>query len=232
LQELSVRLMQTQDNERRRISRELHDSVGQYLAHAKMSLESLKRPDATEKETQSFEHLLDTLDKCLTETRTISYLLHPPLLDELGLSSAVHWYVEGFSERSGIQVKLNFIPHELTRLPGVLELALFRILQESLTNIHRHTHSQSVDIQLKLDADEIALEVRDYGQGMPSELLEGFRNGGGKGIGLRSMNERASELGGRLEIQSDKNGTLVRVTAPLSDAATKSGMATGNPSGT
>ena len=232
LQELSVRLMQTQDNERRRISRELHDSVGQYLAHAKMSLESLKRPDATEKETQSFEHLLDTLDKCLTEIRTISYLLHPPLLDELGLSSAVHWYVEGFSERSGVQVKLNFIPHELTRLPGVLELALFRILQESLTNIHRHTHSQSVDIQLKLDADEIALEVRDHGQGMPSELLEGFRNGGGKGIGLRSMNERASELGGRLEIQSDKNGTLVRVTAPLSDAATKSGIATGNPSGT
>jgi signal transduction histidine kinase len=222
LQELSVRLMHSQDDERRRISRELHDSLGQYLASAKMDIEALKRTDATEKENQSFGHLADTLDKCLSETRTISYLLHPPLLDEIGFVSAAKWYVEGFSERSGIQATLN-IPQDLKRLPDVLELALFRILQESLTNVHRYSHSQSAEILVELGGDQIMLQVRDYGQGMPSELLEGFKSdSAGSGVGLRSMRERINELGGRFEIQSDKDGTLIRVTARLSDAAKKS----------
>lgn len=232
LHELSASLMRAQDEERRRISRELHDSLGQYLASAKMSLESLKRPDATEKESQNLQHLVDTLDKCLTETRTISHLLHPPLLDEIGFSSAAKWYAEGFSDRSGIHVNLN-IPHDLKRLSGALELALFRILQESLTNIHRHSHSQSVDIQLELDADKnVRLQVKDHGQGLPSELLDRFRSDGtGVGVGLRSMRERISELGGKFEIQSDKNGTLIRVTAPISDAAKQSGKEAGNRAG-
>ncbi len=232
LQELSVRLMRTQDEERRRISREMHDSVSQYLASAMMNLEALKRPDATEKQAQSYLGLADSLDKCLTETRTISHLLHPPLLDELGLSAAVRLYVEGFSKRSGIQANLS-IPVELGRLPDVLGLAFFRILQESLTNIHRHSHSRSVDIRLEPGADQITLEVRDYGQGMPSELLGGLKPKAspGAGVGLTSMRERINELGGRFEIQSDKNGTLIRVTAPWSGTAKESGLAAGNRSG-
>jgi signal transduction histidine kinase len=214
VRKLASSLLRSQDEERRKISRELHDSLGQYLAHAKMSLQALKRPDATEKETQKFEHLMETLDACLTETRTISYLLHPPLLNEVGLPSTAKWYVQGFSERSGIPVNL-VVPNELKRLPDALEIALFRILQESLTNIHRHAHSQSVDIQLELDAEFVTLKVKDYGQGMSSDLLERFTSdGGGGGVGLRSMRERISELGGKFEIQSDKNGTQIKVTAP------------------
>ena len=221
LRRLSSNLLRAQDDERRRISRELHDSLGQYLAAAKMSLGGLRRSDATEREAQIFRQLMDTLDKCYAETRTLSYLLHPPLLDELGFASAARWYVEGFSERSGMEVHLN-VPPGLQRLPGTLELVLFRILQETLTNIHRHTQSRSVDIQLELAGENVTLGVRDYGQGMPPALLERFRAGTGAGVGLRSMHERISELGGRLEIQSDTNGTLIQVMAPLSDGAAQS----------
>ena len=224
LRKLSSNLLRAQDDERRRISRELHDSVGQYLAAAKMSLAALRKPDATEKEAKRFDELMDTLEKCFAETRTISYLLHPPLLDEVGFASAARWYVEGFSKRSDIQVNLK-IPDELKRLPGGLELVLFRILQESLTNIHRHSHSQSVDIQLEFVAADVVLRVRDYGQGMPAELVERFRSGAGVGVGLRSMRERIGEMGGRFEIQSDENGTLIKVIAPLFDTATKSALA-------
>jgi two-component system, NarL family, sensor kinase len=165
---------------------------------------------------------METLDACLTETRTISYLLHPPLLNEVGLPSTAKWYVQGFSERSGIPVNL-IVANELKRLPDALEIALFRILQESLTNIHRHAHSQSVDIQLELDAEFVTLKVKDYGKGMSSDLLERFTSdGGGGGVGLRSMRERISELGGKFEIQSDKNGTQIKATVPLSDPAKKS----------
>ncbi|MGH9356247.1 MAG: ATP-binding protein [Terriglobia bacterium] len=219
LRELSSRLLSLQDGERRRIARELHDGLAQDLVFAKLTLASLKRPDATEKEEEGHADLMDALDKCLTETRTISYMLHPPGLEELGFSSTAKWYVEGFSKRSGIQVDLK-LPAESKRLPRILELALFRILQEGLTNIHRHAHSQSAEIEVDLSADEVALQVRDYGQGVPPELLAQFRaNGTGAGVGLRSMRERVSELGGRFEIESGKDGTLIRVTAPLPVAA-------------
>ncbi len=218
VRELSSKLMRSQDEERRRISRELHDSLGQYLAHAKMSIEALMNPGIPEKEAEALIQVSETLEKCLMETRTISYLLHPPLLDEVGFDSAARWYVDGFSERSGIQVNLN-LPKELKRFPGPLELVLFRVLQESLTNVHRHAHAQSVDIQLQLGADEVTLEVRDHGQGMPTELLRRFRaTGQGAGVGLNSIRERINELGGRLEIQSDNKGTLIRVTASISDS--------------
>jgi two-component system NarL family sensor kinase len=215
IRKLSTDMIHLRDDEQRKISRELHDSLGQYLSYAKMSLEALERPDPTEKETQVYSQLMNALDKCLTETRTIAHLLHPPLLDEIGFSSAAKVFVEGFSERSGIQVNLN-IPPEMKRLPGTLELVLFRILQESLTNIHRHAHSQSVAIQVELGANQIALEVRDYGKGIPSERLERFRaTGEGVGVGLSSMRERISELDGRFDIQSDSNGTMVRAVIPL-----------------
>lgn len=226
LQDLSLRLMRTQDEERRNISRELHDSLGQYLAHAKMSTQALKRSSATEKESQNLQYLVDILDKCLTETRTISHLLHPPLLDEIGFSSAAKWFIEGFSERSGIEARAN-IANAPKRLPAALELVLFRILQESLVNVHRHSHSRSVDVQLEFDFNGVTLEIRDHGRGMPSELLERFKSkdGLGGGVGLRSMSGRIIELGGNFEIQSDKKGTLIRVTAPIPESSAKSEFA-------
>lgn len=230
LRRLSSNLIHAQDDERRRISRELHDSLGQYLAAAKMILEGLRRSDATKKEAQAFQQLTDTLDKCSAETRTLSYLLHPPLLDEIGLASAAKWYVEGFSERSGIEVHLNLQPG-LERLPSALELVLFRVLQETLTNIHRHTRSRSVDIRLELAGENVLLQVRDYGQGMPPALLEHSQGGKGAGVGLRSIRERISEIGGRLEIQSNTKGTLIQVIAPLSAGATQSKASVGKASG-
>ena len=217
VRKLSAQMIRSQDEERRRISRELHDSVGQQLAYAKMSLAS-KGPGVTEENAKALGQVADALDQCLTETRTISYLLHPPLLDEVGFPSAASWYVEGFSKRSGIQVNFD-IPKTSARLPGDVELVLFRILQESLTNVHRHAHTQSVEVQLQVGNSEVALEVRDHGQGMPPEFLERFRTNGGGGVGLNSMRERITELGGRFEIQSGTTGTLVRVAIPLSETA-------------
>ena len=233
LRELSSSLMHSQDEERRRISRELHDSTGQDLTGLKLDLAAIRRevekisPELAGRiaeNAQLVSHISDNL-------RTMSYLLHPPLLDELGLRSAVSWFVEGFSKRSGIQVQLD-MPDQLKRLPDALELVLFRIVQESLTNIHRHSHSSSVDIQLGHGTAEVMLQVRDYGQGIPPELLEQFRiDGTGVGVGLRSMRERISELGGRFEIRSDKSGTLIRVAVPLSNATSKPEVAAGKASG-
>jgi len=219
LRGLSVRLMSLQDEERRRIARELHDSVGQYLVHAKLSLGLwLKKPDTSEAGIQAISEIIDCLDKCLSETRSISYLLHPPLLDDLGFAAAAREYVEGFSRRSSIQVNLS-IPRELQRLPSALELVLFRALQESLTNVLRHAHSQTVDIRVEMEANQIALLVRDYGKGMPKQLVERLNTQWQSGdVGLSGMRERIVEFHGWLEIQSDKNGTSIRAVLPLSTA--------------
>lgn len=214
LRQLSSNLMRIQDDERRRISRELHDSIGQYLTIVKCDLERLAGREATEKDAQTFAALLSSIDKCIAETRTISYLLHPPLLDELGLVSAVRWYVEGFSQRSGIQVKLD-IPPDLKRLSDGLELVLFRVLQESLTNALRHSRSRSVDVRFEAGESDVSLSVRDYGRGLPSTLLEQLNAGMGGGVGLNSMRERIGEIGGRFEIESDGKGTWIRATVPL-----------------
>lgn len=214
LRQLSSNLMRIQDDERRRISRELHDSIGQSLTIVKCNLERFARPDAAEQEAQTFEELLSSIDKCIAETRTISYLLHPPLLDELGLVSAVRWYVEGFSQRSGIHVNLD-IPSNLQRLPDGMELVLFRVLQESLTNVHRHSHSRSVDVRFEAADGEASISVRDYGRGLPPALVEQLNAGTGGGVGLNSMRERIAEIGGRFAIESDANGTWIRATVPL-----------------
>lgn len=213
VRELSSRLLRLQDEERRRISRELHDGLGQYLTHLKIGLEKLQ-VGAAEKDAGVLRDLMDAAEKCIVETRTLSYLLHPPLLDEVGLSSAINWYVQGFAERSGVQVKLD-IPARFQRLPREHEILLFRILQESLTNIHRHANSASADIQLEVYPNEVRLQVRDYGQGLPAGVLEQFRSGIGGGVGLKSMRERATEAGGRFEIESDSAGTLIRAVVPL-----------------
>ena len=211
LRHLTSRLLQMQDEERRKFSRELHDSLGQYLAGAKMNLESF----ASTRPAAELSAAIQLLDQSIAETRTISHLLHPPLLDEVGFSSAARWYVQGFSERSGIDVKLD-MPENLGRLPRDFELVLFRILQESLTNIHRHAKSAKAEVTLQSLPGELILRVKDYGNGFPSQLLKSFRTrGSGLGIGLSGMRERVREFHGRLDIQSSPSGTLISVTLPL-----------------
>jgi signal transduction histidine kinase len=212
LRSLTGRLLQLQDEERRRFSRELHDSLGQYLAGVKMNLDMFSNSQPGHRLLAEAIHLLD---QSIAETRTISHLLHPPLLDEAGFSSAAKWYLEGFAQRSGIEVKMD-LPDDLSRLPRSIELGLFRVLQESLTNIHRHSGSSRADVALKLFPDKIVLDVRDYGRGIPHELLKNFRaKGTSFGVGLVGMRERLRELGGQLDIQSKPTGTLISATMPL-----------------
>ena len=155
------------------------------------------------------------MDKCLTETRTISHLLHPPLLDEAGFGSAARWYVEGFARRSGIAVNLDQ-PQELMRLHRDVELALFRAMQECLTNIHKHAGNSLVDIRMTQEAKQVRMEIADNGKGIPKDRLHCLLGGAAKvGVGLAGLQERFRELGGTLEIRSNRNGTTIIVTAPL-----------------
>jgi signal transduction histidine kinase len=172
LRALSVRLLELQDQERRKFSRELHDSLGQYLVGAKMNLTMLGNSLPA---NALISECIKLLDQAMTETRTISHLLHPPLLDEAGFASAARWYVEGFSERSGIQTSLE-MPEDLGRLSSSLELALFRVLQESLTNVHRHARSRKAEVSLIASNRHVVLQVRDYGKGVPPDVLDRFRH--------------------------------------------------------
>ncbi len=211
LRTLSVRLLELQDQERRRFSRELHDSLGQYLVGVKMNLTMLGDSGPP---NPLIPECVKLVDQAMTETRTISHLLHPPLLDETGLGSAARWYVEGFAKRSGIQTTLD-MPGDLGRLHTALELALFRVLQESLTNVHRHSKSTRAEVFLRLSADEVELRIRDYGKGIPPDVLSRFRsNRAHGGVGLAGMRERINELGGRLVMDSDGHGTQVLATLP------------------
>jgi signal transduction histidine kinase len=211
LRTLSVRLLEVQDQERRKFSRELHDSLGQYLVGVKMNLTMLgKSVPANTLITESTK----LVDLAITETRTISHLLHPPLLDEAGFASAARWYVEGFAQRSGVQTSLD-VPENLGRLSEAVELALFRVLQESLTNVHRHSKSPRADVSLRLSPQQVVLRVRDYGKGIPADVLSHFQQHRAHGgVGLTGMRERLHELGGRLEMDSDGHGTEVLAIMP------------------
>jgi signal transduction histidine kinase len=209
---LSGRILQLQDEERRKFSRELHDSLGQLLAMAKMHLSELLEKNPHDKLLAEIDTLLD---QSISETRTISHLLHPPLLDEIGLASAVRWYVEGFAKRSGIPVAVD-IPENLDRLPRAIELTLFRVLQESLTNIHRHSKSARAEVALQRLGDAAVLHIRDYGKGMSRETLQNFLMTGTRvGVGLAGMRERVREQSGNFNVRSDEHGTEVTVTVPL-----------------
>jgi len=215
LRSLSNRLMQLQDDERRRIARELHDSVGQDLAALSMCLEGAKRVAKGTPETavQKLDEACEIVEKCSSDIRTLSHLLHPPLLEELGLASAIEWYVEGFASRSKIEVNLQ-MPPGFKRMEPAIELPLFRVLQECLTNIHRHSESKTATVKVEADERKVSLEVSDQGKGLPkrdSTLGSGKR----LGVGINGMRERLKDLGGTLELYSTNQGTTVRAAIPL-----------------
>ena len=212
LRRLSVKLIRVQDEERRRIARELLDSLGQDLTAAKISLDMLAQE--WESDSAHFQDARKLVDRCISDTRTLSHLLHPPLLDEAGFVSAARWYVEGFGRRSGIAASLE-LPEHLRRLPRGAETALFRILQEALTNVHRHSGSRAVEVRVTEDAEKVVLSVKDFGMGVPREVLDRFWKTGNVGVGLAGIRERLKELGGSLEIESNLDGTLLRATVPI-----------------
>ena len=214
LRHLSAKLMRLQDEEHRRIARNLHDSLGQYLATIKMNLDLLSRSDTPNKD-EVLSATLESVERSIAETRTLSFLLHPPLLDEVGFVSAASWYTDEFAKRSGIKVKLD-LPDGIDRLPELTEIALFRILQESLTNVHRHSGSSSVEIGLTVGENQVLLRVRDFGRGMPARLRQGSDlNGVYVGVGLSGMRERVTDLGGSFDIESNLQGTAIIVALPL-----------------
>ena len=208
---LSGRLLTMQDEERRRIARGLHDSLGQYLVALKMSLDSF--PVSDPRQAAAVSECAKIVEQCLVETRTVSHLLHPPLLDEAGLASAVRLYAEEFSRRSGIAVNLAVSP-DLARMPSELEIALFRAVQEGLTNVHRHAEASSVDIRLTVEAGHIRLDIRDNGRGVPQDRLSRLIEGAA-GVGLAGMRERLREVGGTVEVHSGGAGTRLNITAPI-----------------
>jgi PAS domain S-box-containing protein len=214
LRHLSSRIVAIRDEERRRLGRELHDSQGQYLAAIKMNLETIETTDAVLSGVQksALTEAITLLERSMREIRVISHLLHPPLLDEIGLQAVVPWYLNSFSERSGIQIELE-MPSDIAKLPDQVELAVFRVLQECLTNVHRHSGSKVAKVKILPVETSVVLEVSDRGRGVSSQ------NGSEPvmGVGITGMRERVRELGGQFEINSSSDGTVVRAVLPVSE---------------
>lgn len=212
--DIVARLQQVQDEERRRLARELHDSVGQLLASIAMNIARVRAesdklsPDVAELVIQNSS----MVNEITNEIRTISHLLHPPLLDEMGLPLALRWYVDGFMERSKIQTTVE-VPEDFDRLPPETEIAVFRAVQECLANVHRHSGSSSCSVKLVRDGHELQLQVEDSGSGIPKEKLANVMCSGG--VGLRGMRERVRRLGGTLTIDSNESGTTVSIRLPI-----------------
>ncbi len=215
LQILSQRLLKVQDEERRRLARNLHDSTGQTLAALKINVSMLQAAyPGSPSANALISEVMALADQAMQEIRTMSYLLHPPLLDEVGFVCAAEWYVDGFAKRSGIDVTADFA--QGARLPKNTELALFRVLQESLTNVHRHSGALSVKIAFNRHPQAVVLEIRDFGKGIAPERLARLRETSAEaGVGLAGMRERMFELTGKLEMESHAGGTTVRATVPL-----------------
>lgn len=223
LRKLSAKIMHIQDDERRRIARELHDGLGQWLAAAQINLDMVLlhgggNPSPMLQETRNL------VEHAVTSIRTMSYLLHPPLLDEVGFEAAARWFIDGFARRSSLKIKTNFLHTEgcspekskVPRMPEVVELALFRALQEGLTNAHRHSNSPNVEVKFERLPNVVTLEVRDFGRGLPEAVMERFqRTGTGSGVGLAGIHERIKELGGEFTICSNSSGTSLRSSVPL-----------------
>jgi signal transduction histidine kinase len=215
LRELSARILQMQDEERKRIARELHDSIGQLLTamtmnHATIAADSRLAPQAAE----ALSNNEKIVEEVLRSIRTISHLLHPPLMDEAGVPSALRWYVDEFSNRSGIVVTLE-CDTAIGRYPTEVETALFRIVQECLGNVHRHSGSKTATVRLNLREGRTCLEVSDQGRGMSFERQQEMKTGGRTGVGIRGMKERVARLKGQFDFQSNETGTTIKVTLPF-----------------
>jgi PAS domain S-box-containing protein len=204
LRKVSARLLQVQDEERRRIARELHDDLGQQLAYLKMTLDM--KPGN--------EQASQLANKALATVRNLSYLLHPPLLDETGLRAALHWYVDGLVKRSNIEISLTMQPSAFPRLTQDIETAIFRVVQESLTNVYRHSAADAARVEILKQPECVIVRVRDYGNGMPAELC-GKNATPGLGVGINGMRERLRQFGGELVVSRAEPGTLVEAKIPI-----------------
>jgi PAS domain S-box-containing protein len=221
LRTLAAKLMQTQDDERRRIAQMLHETTAQDLAALKMLLARLNRTSdrLSDADRLLLEDSVQLADRSMNEVRTLAYLLHPPFLDEVGLLSAVRWYAQGFADRSGIKVNLD-LPEALERLTREVEMTLFRVIQEALINIHRHAESPTASIHLRVADGRLTLEIEDHGRGMPQDFVARLMAGTGAiGVGLAGMRERLEQLGGALEMESSHDGTIVRALVPVPTTA-------------
>jgi len=215
LREFSKRLSQSQDDERRRIARELHDSTGQKLSVLAMNL-ALVKNQINSSEIQ-FHKMLSDCSALTTdiseEVRTLSYMMHPPLLDECGLETAIQMYLRGINRRVGLEIQVD-IPRRLERLDEEAELAIFRIVQASLTNIHLHSGSAKATVKIEHVSEGLAVTISDQGRGIPSGVLDRSPLGRGTGVGIAGMKERVKYIGGRLEIESSEYGTKVKAIVP------------------
>jgi PAS domain S-box-containing protein len=212
LRRLSSRLMTMQDEERRRIAREIHDGLGQELAAAKMILDGILAKDTSPSMRHAAADASQMVDRAIKQVRTISHLLHPPLLDEVGLVSALRWYLEGLSERSGIEMNLEVDPPDLGRLKPDLETAIFRIIQEALTNMFRHSGARKGRVSVMEKEGQIVVTVCDDGKGIEEQVVQLRPDSVGVGIG--GMRQRVTELGGRLRLANANPGTIVEVVVP------------------
>lgn len=203
LQRLSGQLMRTQDEERRRLARELHDDLAQQLTSLKMAVDRGEGKEAS-----------GLADTALATVRNLSYLLHPPLLDEVGLLAALHWYTDGLVKRSKIQISLITRPQIFPRLPQEIEITIFRVIQESLTNVYRHSNSDSARVEIEKQSEFVLIRVRDYGKGLPQDL-SGKIPSNRLGVGINGMRERLGQLGGQLTVSPAEPGALVEAKIPL-----------------
>ena len=212
LRRLSSRLLTMQDEERRRIAREIHDGLGQELAAAKMIMDGILSRDSSASVRRAGADASQLMDGAIRQVRTISHLLHPPLLDEVGLVSALRWYLEGLSERSGIDIHLEVDPTDLGRLRPEIETAIFRVIQEALTNMFRHSGAKNGTVSLKENEGYMLVSVRDDGKGLEEQVVQ-FRPES-VGVGIGGMRQRVSELGGRLRLANANPGAIVEVVIP------------------
>jgi len=204
LQKLSAQLLQVQDRERRRLARELHDDLGQQLSALAMTLPSVKGNEEASRMTEA----------AISTVRNLSYLLHPPLLDDTGLRAALHWFVEGLVKRSSIQISLTITPSAFPRLAPDIETTIFRVVQESLTNVYRHANSNSARVEIDKQAEWVVVRVRDYGKGLPQGIMDRTHSTS-LGVGIVGMRERVRQFGGELTVSRAEPGTLVETRIPL-----------------
>lgn len=220
LRKLTGHLLQLRDNEQRKLARELHDSVGQLLVAANINLSFVEAEAAklSPRAAAAISESIILLQQTITGVRSASYLLHPPLLDDAGLTSALRAYTDGVSSRTNLEIDLVFSPDDLGRVTRDLEIAVFRVVQEGLANVHRHSGSRVARVTIERSPEQISVEIQDHGRGMPERVLSDIESGRTSGVGIGAMRERVRELGGTFQIESNGNGTRVSVRLPVEPA--------------